>query len=101
YAGSRLKPANHEFDHTGLCGKLIELTKKLSQSRSPGTACESTMAETAAIKRFTTGPAIAILMSRFQSGTMAGWASSKIVTPPMGIRIMARGGTPECLPTRA
>ena len=75
----------------------------LAVSENPGMTAMSMKADKPAMKRFTSGPATAMRMSRFQPLTGSGmtFASSRIVIPPIGSRIMPFAGTPEPRATRA
>ena len=81
----------------------LECRSGLAVSEKPGIAVIKTNADKPAIKRFTSGPATAIRMSRFQPSIASGraCASSRMVTPPIGNRMMAFAGMPEPWATRA
>ena len=83
--------------------RALEWRSGLAVSDKPGMAASKTTADKPAMKRFTRGPAAAMRMSRFQSLTGSGMAcaSSKIVMPPMGRRMMPFAGMPKPRATRA
>ena len=86
-----------------LRNSALEWRSGLAVSAKPGMTASKTIAENPAMTRFTRGPATAIRMSRFQASIESGMAcaSSRIVIPPIGSRMMPLAGMPEPRATRA
>ena len=86
-----------------LRNKALECSSGFAVSEKPGIAANKTSADKPAMKRLTSGPATAMRMSRFHALTGSGMAcaSSRMVIPPIGSRMMPFAGMPDPRATSA
>ncbi len=86
-----------------LRNRALEWSSGFAVSEIPGIAASKMSADNPAMKRFTSGPATAMRMSRFQAliGSGMACASSRMVIPPIGSRMMPFAGMPDPRATSA